>query len=107
MSKSLFSKARRYTYTHVTHTTTFDGSETLHVKEALTASVDGSFAVKTDAISLSSPLILSASAYDPITSASIGSSPDLGIVGANDGFLKFWDRLNATSAYVPFWNRTT
>ena len=107
MSKSLFSKARRYTYTHVTHTTTFDGSETLHVKSDYTASVDGSFKIKADTISLSSPFILPASAYAPITSASVISSPNLGIAGANDGFIKIWDRLNATSGYIPYWNRTT
>ncbi len=105
-SKSDFTKAKRYTYTHVTHTTTFDGSETQHVKSNLTASIDGSYLIKADAISLSSPFILSASAYDPITSASVISSSGLGIIGANDGFVKIWDRLNATAGYIPYWNRT-
>jgi hypothetical protein len=106
-SKSDFTKSKRYTYTHVTHTTTFDGSETQHVKSDFTASIDGSYVVKADAISLSSPFILSASAYAPIVSASVISSPDLGIKGANDGFVKIWDRLNATHGYIPYWNRTT
>jgi len=57
-TKSNFTKAIRYTYFNITHTTTFDGSETVHVKTNLTASVDGDYALTADAIALNGAVTL-------------------------------------------------
>lgn len=57
-TKSNFTKAIRYTYFNTTHTTTFDGSETVHVKTNLTASVDGNYELTADAIALNGAVTL-------------------------------------------------
>ena len=56
--KSTFTKAQRHTYFNTSHTTTYDGSETQHVKANLTASVDGNYALTADALSLNGPVTL-------------------------------------------------
>jgi len=60
--KSKFTKAQRYTYFNTSHTTTYDGSETKHVKSNLTASVDGNYTVKADAIYFQNPVVFQSTA---------------------------------------------
>ncbi len=50
--KPHFSRAKRYKFFHTSHTSTFEGSETQHVKTNLNASVDGDYAIVADAISV-------------------------------------------------------
>jgi len=47
-----FSRAKRYRYFAKPHKTQFDGNETQHVKGNLAASVDGSYGVVADSLSL-------------------------------------------------------
>ena len=47
-----FSRAKRFRFFAKPHKSQFDGNETTHVKENLTASIDGSYSVKADSLSL-------------------------------------------------------
>ena len=61
-TKSDFTKAKRYTFFHTEHTTTFDGNETQHVKGNLTASVDGNQETKADIIIQNGPVAMRSTA---------------------------------------------
>ena len=43
-----FSRAKRFTHFHTSHKNIYEGSETVHVKTDLTASVDGDYELKAD-----------------------------------------------------------
>lgn len=45
-------RAKRIKYYHTSHKSQFDGDETQHVKGDLTASIDGSYSMKADALDL-------------------------------------------------------
>ena len=58
--KPRFFRAKRVKYYHTSHTSTFNGSETQHVKTNLTASVDGTHHIKADDLDLNHTRVINA-----------------------------------------------
>jgi len=58
--KPTLTRSKRLKHFHTDHTTAYNGSETIHVKTTLTASVDGDYTINADEIILADPVTLQA-----------------------------------------------